>query len=73
MVHMAPRELPPNKLFYKQSGIGLRLQALTEKLKNTESTREYQGGFLKVAAVSPCEFKTQVFFEKFLFFELQGV
>ena len=67
MVHMAPHELPRKKVFYKQSGIGLRLQALTEKLKNTESIREYQGGFLKVA-VSPCEFKIQEFLERFLFF-----
>ncbi len=43
MVHVAPHEPPPNKLFYKQSGIGLRLQVLTEELKIQSipgSTRE---------------------------------
>ena len=61
MVHVAPHVVPPKELFYKQSGIGLRLQALTEKLKNKGSSRECQGGFLKVA-VSPCEFKIHDFF-----------
>ena len=71
MVHMAPHELPPKQAVLQAIGNRAKASGSHRKAKKTKrvpgSTRDCQGGFLKLA-VSPCKFKIQVSFVKFLFF-----